>query len=110
GANLESDRAVFCHVGSDDHRVRARLERLEHWHGRADAVEPRDVAAGEHDAAMSAADDHRPVEQLWMVSLLDRRIEGVAIDVGEGEFGELGVLDKTRRSALDAAPLGWWFR
>jgi hypothetical protein len=45
---------------------------------------------------MSAADDHRPVQELWMVS----------VDVGESEFGELWVLEKTRRSALAAAPLG----
>ena len=42
---------------------------------------PRDIAAGRDDAALAAADDHRPVAQARVVALLDAGVEGVAIDV-----------------------------
>ena len=42
-----------------------------------------DVAGGRDDAALAAADDDRLVLQLGIVALLDRRIEGVAVDMRE---------------------------
>ena len=62
-------------------RVRAELARLEHRHGRADAEGARHVAAGRDDAALAAADDHRLVGERRVVALLDRGVEGVAIDM-----------------------------
>ena len=76
---------VFCHVRRDDDGVRAGLQRLEHRHGRMDAVSARDVAGRRNHAALSAADDHRFVGKARIVALLDRGVEGVAIDVRDGE-------------------------
>ena len=90
-AHLPADRAVFRHVRRDHHRVGTGLERLEHRHGRADAGEPGDIAAGGDDAARAAADDDRAVEKLRPVALLDAGIEGVAVEMSEGERRELGM-------------------
>ena len=65
---------------------RTGLQRLEHRHGRAHALDAGDVAGGRDDAALAAADDHRLVGQLRIVALLDRRIEGVAVDMGESSL------------------------
>src|SRR3546814_6871401 len=37
-------------------------------------------------------------------SLLDRRVEGVAVDMGDGQPLELGMADQARRAADAAAP------
>ena len=58
-ADLPPDRDVFGEVRADHHRVGAGLQRLEHRHGAAHAVDPRDVAGGGDHAAHAAADDHR---------------------------------------------------
>ena len=63
-------------------------QRLEHRHRRAHAIEPRDIAAGEHDAAAAAADDDRPVGELGPVALLDRGVKRVAIEMGDRQVGE----------------------
>jgi hypothetical protein len=47
-------------------------------------------------------DDHRLVHQRRFVALLDRRIEGVAVDVGDGELAELGMRKGARRTAARA--------
>jgi hypothetical protein len=59
------------------------------------------VRAGGGDEA--AADDHRLVAQRGVVALLDRRIEGIAIDMGDGEPGEFGMARDPRRAAGGAA-------
>jgi hypothetical protein len=51
----------LLHVRFDHHRIRAGIERLEHRHRRAHAMNPGDVAAGGDHAAFAAADDHRLV-------------------------------------------------
>ena len=62
-----------------------RRLRLEHRHRRADAVGARDVAAGGDDAAFAAADDHRLVGERGVVALFDRGVEGVAVDMRDGQ-------------------------
>ncbi len=56
-----ADGGIFAHVGPHDRRVRAKLQRLEHRHGGAHAVDARVIAGGQNHAALAAADDHRPV-------------------------------------------------
>ncbi len=80
-----ADLDIFRHVRLHDGGVRAQLKRLEHWHGRAHAIGARDIAAGRDDATLAAADDQRPVDEGRVVALLDRRIEGVAVDMGDGQ-------------------------
>jgi hypothetical protein len=60
------------------------------------AVESRDVAAGEHDTTGTAVDDDRPINEVWPVTLLDRGIKGVAIDVGDRQSVECGMADLAR--------------
>ena len=60
------------------------------------AVESRDVAAGEHDTTGTAVDDDRPINEVWPVTLLDRGIKGVAVDVGDRQSVECGMADLAR--------------
>ncbi len=89
-AHLAAGFDVFRHVRPDHHRVRAAAQRLEHRHGGADAIGARHVAAGGDHAALAAADDHRLVDQRGIVAFLDRGVEGVAVDMRDGERIELG--------------------
>ena len=102
-AHLLARTADISPCRADDDRLRAELQRLEHRHGRADAVDAGDVAGGRDDAAVAAADDDRLVAQAGVVALLDAGIEGVAVDMGDGEVGELGMGDQAGRSAGGAA-------
>ncbi|MNE54965.1 hypothetical protein D3C80_1497820 [compost metagenome] len=101
---------VFAEVGFDDHGVGAGLQRLEHRHGRADAVESSHIAGGGDDPAFAAADDHRPVAQFGPVALLDRGVEGVAVQVGDGQVAQFIMSDHptrgARRAPLDLAVAG----
>lgn len=80
GAHLASDLPVLGHVRTYHDGIRAGFQRLEHRHGRTHAVEPRELTAGENNPADAAADDDWAIGQLRLVALLDRRVEGVAID------------------------------
>ena len=84
-AHLAADAHVLRHVGRQHDRVRAELARLEHRHRRMDAVGARDVAGGRDHAALAAADDQRLVGERRVVALLDRGVEGVAIDMRDRE-------------------------
>jgi hypothetical protein len=103
GAHLAADMDVFVHVGLDDHGFGAGLQRLEHRHGRAHAADPGDVAGRGHDAAPAAADDDRPVAQFRPVALFHRRVEGVAVDMGQREGIELAVAREPGTAAGHAA-------
>ena len=103
GPHGPADFAIFRHVRADHDRIGAGSERLEHRHRRAHAVEPRDIAAGQHDAARAAADDHRAFGQFLVSVLLDCRVEGVAVQMGEREIRQFGVRDDPRRAAFRAA-------
>src|SRR4051812_21014260 len=83
--------------------MRAEAPRFEHRHRRADAEGSRDVTSGRHDAALAATDNQRLVGQRRVVALLDRGVEGVAIDVADGEGVELRVAQDARREARGAA-------
>ena len=85
-----ADRDVMRHPRADHHRLRAERERLEHRHRRAHALDPGDVAGGGDHAAPAAADDHRPVAQARVVALLDRGVEGVAVEMRDRRGGQLG--------------------
>jgi hypothetical protein len=83
--------------------VRAQPPRLEHRHRRAHPIGARHVAAGQHDPALAAADDHRLVGKRGVVALLDRGIEGVAINVRNRERVKLAVTDELWRPATRTA-------
>ena len=85
--------AVFGHIGLNDHRLRAKLPGFEHGHGRANTLNPRKVARRGHNAALPTADNHRAVTDRRVVTLFNGRVEGIAVDVGEGEGGQLRVPD-----------------
>ena len=97
--------AVLVEVDRQQHRVRREHCRLHHPHRREHAELARLVSAGRDDAAAdvvaqrrelaravgaqprlartTAADDHRAAAQLGIAQQLDRRIEGVHVDVGD---------------------------
>ena len=102
-AHFPADGLVLAHVGPDDGRLRAKLERLEHRHGRAHAIDARDIAGGRDHAALPAADDDRLVAQLRVVALLHAGIEGIAVDVRDREQIELGVGEDSGRGAMRTA-------
>ena len=89
--DLAGDRGVFVHVGADHRRVRAGPQRLEHRHRRADAELARIVAGRHDDPPPAAADQHRPVGEGGIVPLLDRGVEGIAIDMPDRQPGEFRV-------------------
>ncbi len=86
--------------------MRAQPPRLEHRHRRMHAEGARDIAGGRDDAAGRAADDQRLVGKRGVVALLDRGVEGVAIDMGDGERVDFRVPDEARRAAGLAARAG----
>lgn len=89
----------MVHPGLHDHGVGAELHRLKHRHGRADAADAGEVAAGRDHPAMPAADDDRLVADRRIVALFDAGIESVAVHVGDGEREELGVAEEPRGTA-----------
>ncbi len=57
-ADLAGGRGVFAEIGLDDDRVGAGLQRLEHRHRAAHAIDAGDVAGrGDHPADAAADDD-----------------------------------------------------
>src|SRR5262249_61421514 len=66
---------------------------------RSNAERPRDIAGSEHDAAVAAAHDHRLVGKARIVALFDGGIEGVAIDVSDGERIDVRMAQQARRAA-----------
>ena len=84
-SHLTGNGGIFCHVRAQHHGLGAEIESLEHRHGGTHAIDPRDIAAGGDYPAHTSADDHRFVAQFWPVALFHRSIEGVAIDMGDGE-------------------------
>ena len=80
------------------------LQRLEHRHRRMDAVGARDVAGGRDHAALAAADDQRLVGERRIVALLDRGVEGVAVDMRDRRARRAARWrDQPRRAAGRAA-------
>jgi hypothetical protein len=103
---LAADLDVDVHAAAHDHGLGAEFQRLEHRHGGAHALDPRDVAGGGDDAALAAADDDGLVAKLGIVAFLDRGVEGVAIHVGDGEVEKLGVRRHAGAAAGGAAEAG----
>ena len=80
--DLGRDRRVSVVARRNDDRLRAQSQRLAHRLRRVTAVLSRLVAGGRDDAAVAgAADQHRLAAQLGRVTHLDRREEGVHVDV-----------------------------
>ena len=105
-ADGAGDLDVVLHAGADHHRVGAELERLEHRHGGTHAGQAGDVAGGGDDAAGAAADDDGLVGQGGVVALFHRGVERVAVEMGDGEGGKLGVGEGAGRPAGRAAAAG----
>jgi hypothetical protein len=86
--------------------LRAELQRLEHGHGAAHAGHAGDVAGGGDNAAVAAADDDGVVGELRPVAFFDAGVEGVAVDMGDGEGEELGVAQGAGAAARGANGAG----
>ena len=97
--DLAAHRGVLLHVGLDDGGVGTSLQGLEHRHGRVHAVGAGDVAAGGHHAPVASPDDHGNVAQLRAVAFLDSGVEGVAVEMGDGEAMKFLVPHDASRAA-----------
>ena len=78
-------------AGAEEDDLGAAPERLRGAHRGADPEAARDVVRGRHDAAAArvAADDERPRPEGRILELLDRRKEGVEIEVREDRHGSV---------------------
>jgi hypothetical protein len=65
-----------------------------------DAADAGDIAGGRHHAAPAATDDHGLVGKRGVVALLDGSIEGVAVEMGDGQRVELGMGNQARAAAM----------
>lgn len=93
-------------AGADHDGVGAEFEGLKHRHGRADAGDAGDVAAGRNHAPCAAADDDRAGGEGGVVAFFDARIKGVTVDVGDGKGEKLGVGKHAGATAGGAAGRG----
>jgi hypothetical protein len=83
-ADLLADRLVDLEPGLREYEVRALALGGDGSRCRADTELAGFVACGRHDAALArTADRDRSATELWIVPLLDRRIEGVHVDVDD---------------------------
>ena len=75
--------AVGREVRRHDVKTGAHADRAAHRHGRSDSVPPRLVARGGDDTARlgGATDRYGPAAQIGTVTLFDRRVEGVHVDM-----------------------------
>src|SRR6202158_894096 len=74
--------AVASAVGRHDHQLRALLQGLVQRHRRVHPKSPCFVRSAHDDSpARAARDGHRDASKLRVVSLVDRRVEGVEVDV-----------------------------
>jgi len=101
--DLAGDVHIGAHPGGDDDGVGAQLEGLKHRHGGTHALNAGNVAAGGDDPALAAADDDGVIGEGGIVAFLDAGIEGIAIDMGDGEGVEFGVMEEARGAAEVAA-------
>ena len=86
-ADLVRDRAIGVEARLDEDELGAAALGGDRGHGRADAVFARLVARRRDHAAHLAADRDRLAPQLRIVALLDRRIEGVHVDMDDLALG-----------------------
>src|SRR4051812_29780364 len=103
-AYLAPNPDIFRHVRRDHGGMRAGFQRLVHRHGRPHAVGAGDVAGGRHHAALAPADDHGLVGDVGIVALLDGRVEGVAVDMCDGQACERAVAGEAGGTAGGTAP------
>ena len=89
--NLARDVDIDLHPGADDDGVGAKVEGLEHRHGRADAVDPCDIAGRRNNPPPPSAYDDGQVCKGRVIPLFDGGVEAVAIHMGDGEGEELSV-------------------
>jgi hypothetical protein len=83
---------VVVHPGADEHAVRAQAAGRPAGQGGADAELAGFVAGRAHDPALvrRCADDHWPAPQFRPVALLDRRVEGVHVEMQDHAAGRRG--------------------
>jgi hypothetical protein len=92
----------MTHPGTDNNRIGAFFKCLPCGHGGVDASLPRNVTGRRHNAAFTPADNNRPVTQFRIITLFDRRIKGITIDMGDVEIEHFGVASYVIRMACGA--------
>ncbi len=90
GHDPVADLAVQAAVDGHEHRLRAQRGGRTQRHRRVNAVRPGLVRRRRHDPAVAgtpAPDHDRTAAELGVVALLDRREEGVEVDVEDRSLG-----------------------
>ncbi len=84
--------AILVEIDWQKHAGRAQVERFAQRHAGADAEGARLVGGGgDHTAAVrlaATADRHRQAAQRRAPQQLDRRIEGIHVEVGDAAFAQ----------------------
>ena len=93
---------ILAMVGADHHGIGTGLQRLEHRHRRADAIETRDITTRGYDPPFSAAHNDWSVFQGGIVAFFDGCKEGVAIEMSDGQRCDVFIADYTMPPAARA--------
>lgn len=68
-------------------------------------MHPGYVATGRDHPSDTAANDQGTIAKVWSVTLLDRGIEGVTVQMCNAQRGELFITDQSQAGAGRAAPV-----
>jgi len=112
GLESARHRTVAIEVGGQEHAIRAELAGAAQCHARTNAEAARRIVGGGDDAAggrvAGPADGDRPVGKLRSRQQLDRRIEGVHVEVGDAAVGvgQARILETGRPCSTDRTGAG----
>src|SRR5579872_7446885 len=103
--NLPRDRAINLKTWWDKHQFRAFADGRHRRHCRPNAELARLIARGRDNAALRAMSDrHRLTPEIWIVALLNGRIESVHINVNDFSNRRVAHDDELSRSRTFTRP------
>jgi hypothetical protein len=102
-AHLFANGGIFPDIRLNDNGLRAKCQGFEHRHGGFHAFDTCHIAGRGDNPAGAAADNNGSVLDIRIVALLDRCIEGIAINMGNGKLMYFRMPFKPRPPAIPAA-------
>lgn len=102
-AHLFAHGGIFPDIRFNDDGLRAKCQGFKHRHGGFHAFDARHIAGSGNNPAGAAADNYGPVLDIRIVALFDRRIEGIAINMGNGKLMHFRMPFEPRPPAIPAA-------
>ena len=101
-AHLAAYSGIFADVGPNDCGFGAKGQGFKHGHGGFNAFDAGHITRCGNNAARGATNDNGFVSKLWAIPFFNRRIEGIAVDMGNCELVDLWVAFKPRSPAMGA--------